>query len=215
MRPRRHRTPRDQEAVLRSASQLGVAESLAAVPGKRAGLIGTAEKLLFNIGRIPVRQSRPAAFARPQTANLAARAEKGSPQAAPWFTRPRTQAIEIYRYFIESGLARSLLILKPDSSREAARVQRHARSSNQRVFSDRAAEAARHASSSSQGNDIFAALVDNSTAANTGNDNAAAQAQSSWQRGSDAASAAAAAAPDNARRRQLGRPTSPPTTPQR
>jgi hypothetical protein len=36
------------------------------------GLIGTAEKLLFNIGRIPVRQSRSRSFATRQTANLAA-----------------------------------------------------------------------------------------------------------------------------------------------
>jgi hypothetical protein len=43
--------------------------------GRRMSLTGTAEKPLFNIGRIPVRQSR-SRFCRRQAANLAAGQEK-------------------------------------------------------------------------------------------------------------------------------------------
>jgi hypothetical protein len=42
-----------------------------------ASKIGTAEKLPFNIGRIPVRQSRGGAFCAGQTANLAAGQKRG------------------------------------------------------------------------------------------------------------------------------------------
>src|SRR3954454_5148360 len=49
---------------------------------ERAWTIGRAEKLLFNIGRIPVRQSRLYPFCVPETANLAAGQKRGSAAAA-------------------------------------------------------------------------------------------------------------------------------------
>jgi hypothetical protein len=48
--------------------------------GKAVGLIGTAEKLLFNIGRIPVRQSRSAHSQRGKGKSCR-RAEKGRPRS--------------------------------------------------------------------------------------------------------------------------------------
>jgi hypothetical protein len=48
---------RDQEAVLRLEWHVAVSTPCGD-PGNRARLIEAAEKLLFNIGRIPVRQSR-------------------------------------------------------------------------------------------------------------------------------------------------------------
>src|ERR1700722_17647514 len=77
----------DAIAEARNASRSGgKAQSLerlsfGAVSGKRFALSKTAEKLLFNIGRLPVRQSRQPRLLRPNGKSCR-RAEKG-PLAGP------------------------------------------------------------------------------------------------------------------------------------
>jgi hypothetical protein len=70
-----------REGIERFAIKVGkpwFLEGFEAVPGRRACLIGTAEKLLFNIGRVPARQSGEALL-HGRTANLAAGQKRGSP----------------------------------------------------------------------------------------------------------------------------------------
>src|SRR5205823_13867845 len=81
MRSGRHKTRSAEEARLRSVCPFSLRE-LRAGPAERAWTIGRAEKLLFNIGRIPVRQSRLPPFCVPGTANLAAGQKRGSAAAA-------------------------------------------------------------------------------------------------------------------------------------
>jgi hypothetical protein len=60
-------------------------ESLGAVPGKRIGFFGAAERLVFNIGRIPVKQSREAVLPA-GNGKSCRRAEKGiaaAPRSLP------------------------------------------------------------------------------------------------------------------------------------
>jgi hypothetical protein len=60
-------------------------QSLAVISGRQVRLTGTAEKLLFNIGRIPARQSRQPVFAGRKTANLAA-GQKRRPLRRLWIS---------------------------------------------------------------------------------------------------------------------------------
>src|SRR5665213_1390634 len=53
-------------------------QSLAAIPDKRTRFIGAPEKLLFNIGRIPVRQSRQPVL-RPHKRQILPPGRKGIP----------------------------------------------------------------------------------------------------------------------------------------
>jgi hypothetical protein len=57
-------------------------ESLENGTGKEIGLFGAAERLFFNIGRIPVKQSRQADLRGGPTANLAAGQEKRARDAS-------------------------------------------------------------------------------------------------------------------------------------
>src|SRR4051812_16706539 len=97
----------------------------------------TAEKLLFNIGRIAVRQSRSFAGVRRQI--LPPGRKSGRRCGSPDFPCQR-KALKLIYILLEIWVARSLLIKVPVPSRKAARGQRHVRSSSKRVCSDRAGE---------------------------------------------------------------------------
>jgi hypothetical protein len=82
----------------------------AAVLGKAAALDRkTAEKLLFNIGRIPLRQSHEGSFAGGKRQILPP-GRKGGPRQRSVVYRMHIQDIEITRYFLDRRVARSLLI---------------------------------------------------------------------------------------------------------
>ena len=143
MRSRRHRTLRDRKAIdaiskstLRSKAALKACEPFRA----RTPVSRNAEKLPFNIGRIPVRQSR-APVLRAANGKSCRRAEKGGPRP---LHRPVAGSYKPLKYidiYEPLGMARSLLICQRVSSREAARAKRHVRSSDQHVLSERAATA--------------------------------------------------------------------------
>ena len=119
MRSRRHGTRRGQKREAKP------------VPGEARSPCRNAP---FNIGRIPVRQSgRPGLFDSPQR-QILPRGQKKRSRSSSKICRPKTQAIEMYRYFLHPRLARSLLISYQGSPSEALRAKRHARSSDQHVF---------------------------------------------------------------------------------
>jgi hypothetical protein len=69
-------------------------QSLAAISARQMRLIGTAEKLLFNIGRIPARQSRQPVL-RAVKRQILPPGRKGGPCCGSVIHRPISQAIEI------------------------------------------------------------------------------------------------------------------------
>src|SRR5713226_7070681 len=81
------------------------------------GLIGPDRKPLFNIGRIPGRQSAEPVLARRRRQILPA-GRKGGRGDVSVADPPDHQAIEIKQYFLESRVARSLLTGKWKFHRE-------------------------------------------------------------------------------------------------
>jgi hypothetical protein len=81
----------------------------------------TAEKPLFNIGRIPVRQSGSRVLPEANGQILPPGRKKASPRGSV-VERMRGQAIEIKGYFLGPGMARSLLTIAEMEDREAACV---------------------------------------------------------------------------------------------
>jgi hypothetical protein len=100
----------------------------------------TAEEPLFNIGRIPGRQSRLTGFAG-WNRQILPPGRKDERQSGSVVSRALPQTIEKYGYFLGFGMARSLLISAQVSFRKAApRVQCHVRSSSKRVLPERAVQ---------------------------------------------------------------------------
>src|ERR1700753_4155112 len=97
MRSRRQRTlPRSESQIVRKPNLPSAKIFRALLHQLPASKIGTAEKLPFNIGRIPVRQSRGPAFCAGPTANLAAGQERDALDH-PALYPPSCQDIEMYR----------------------------------------------------------------------------------------------------------------------
>jgi hypothetical protein len=140
MRSGRHETRSAEEARLRSVCPFSLRE-LRAGPAELAWTIGRAEKLLFNIGRIPVRQSRLPSVWRSGKGKSCRRAEKGLRRGSYLICPSTTKRLKCHDIFCIFGMARSLLFRWTSSFRKAApRVQRHVRSSINRVFPGSAAK---------------------------------------------------------------------------
>src|ERR1700722_18359721 len=172
MRPRRPRTPRDQEALDHSLE---------------SGFARAAEKLFFNIGRIPVRQSR-STLLQPRTANLAAGQKRDLPGALSR-SRDILIDIEIPQYFIERGVARSLLIMRWNHCERPPVYSVTSEAATNAPFQSAPPRAAR--SDSNPGSGSFGSLVDSNTTSDTSNSAATAPPQLAWQSRSDNAPPAA------------------------